>query len=287
MIIGVLAALSSLALVYSVLFILDIVKHRETLEQETRFSISGGIGFLTNFLDTLGIGSFAPMTALLRGFKQIQDRVIPGTLNVSCTIPVVAEAFIFITVIQVEMVTLIAMVVTAIIGTVLGAAIISKLPENKIQIIMAIALFATAFFMIAGQFGWIAGLGTGTAIGLTGVKLIIAVVVNFFLGAFQAAGIGMYAPSMALVYILGMAPRVAFPIMMSSSAFTLPPASMKYIKTGAYNRKASLAISIAGIVGVFIAAFIVKSLPVNILIWFVITAILYAAVTLLMASRKK
>jgi len=287
MIIGVLAALSSLALVYSVLFIKDIVKHREELEKETRFSISGGIGFLTNFLDTLGIGSFAPMTALLRGFKQIQDRVIPGTLNVSCTIPVVAEAFIFITVIQVDMVTLIAMVVTAIIGTVLGAAIISKLPENKIQIIMATALFATAFFMIAGQFGWIAGLGTGTAIGLTGVKLIIAVLVNFFLGAFQAAGIGMYAPSMALVYILGMSPRVAFPIMMSSSAFTLPPASMKYIKTGAYNRKASLAISIAGIVGVFIAAFIVKSLPVNILIWFVITAILYAAVTLLMASRKK
>lgn len=117
--------------------------------------------------------------------------------------------------------------------------------------------------------------------------IFITVIVNFFLRALQTAGIGMYAPSMALVYILGMSPRVAFPIMMTSAAFTLPPVSIKFIKEGAYNRKASLAITAAGIVGVFIAAFIVKSLPVKILIWFVIIAIIYAAVTLLVAASKK
>ncbi len=141
--------------------------------------------------------------------------------------------------------------------------------------------------MFSSQLGWIEGLGTGEAIGLTGGKLIIAVVVNFVLGALQSAGIGMYAPSMAMVYVLGMSPRVAFPIMMASAAFTLPPASIKFIKEGAYNRKASLAMTVSGIVGVFIAAYIVKSLPVKMLIWLVIVVIGYTGIVLLLRAARK
>jgi len=287
MIFGILCALGVFAIVFAGYFFKDLSTHKANLERETNFVTAACIGFVANFLDTLGIGSFAPMTALLRGFKQIRDRVIPGTLNVSCTLPVVVEAFIFITVVKVEIVTLISMIVAAVIGTIIGAGIVAKLPEKKIQLFMGIALLTTAFFMLSGQLGWIAGLGTGEAIGLTGGKLIIAVVVNFVLGALQAAGIGMYAPSMAMVYILGMSPRVAFPLMMASAAFTLPPASIKFIKEGAYNRKASLAITVSGIVGVFIAAFIVKSLPVKTLIWLVIVVIVYTAITLLLRAAKK
>lgn len=284
---AILCALGVFATVFAGYFFKDLSAHKANLEKETHFVAAAGIGFVTNFLDTLGIGSFAPMTALLRGFKQIRDRVIPGTLNVSCTLPVVVEAFIFIKVIKVEIVTLISMIVAAVIGTVIGAGFVAKLPEKKIQLFMGIALLTTAFFMFSSQLGWIAGLGTGEAIGLTGGKLIIAVVVNFVLGALQAAGIGMYAPSMAMVYILGMTPRVAFPLMMASAAFTLPPASIKFIKEGAYNRKASLAITLSGIVGVFIAAFIVKSLPVKTLIWLVIVVIVYTAISLLLRAVKK
>jgi len=286
MIIGVLGALGVFALGFAGYFIKDLLANKDNLEKETNFSIAAGIGFITNFLDTLGIGSFAPMTALLRGFKQIQDRVIPGTLNTSCAIPVVIEAFIFVTIIEVEIITLISMVVAAVVGTVIGAGFVAKLPEKKIQLVMGIALLTTAFFMLSGRLGWIAGLGTGEAIGLTGGKLIIAVVVNCVLGAFQSAGIGMYAPSMALVYILGMFPRVAFPIMMASAAFTLPPASVKFIKEGAYNRKISLAVSVTGIVGVLIAAYIVKSLPLAMLTWLVIVVIIYTAISLLLRAAK-
>jgi len=287
MIVGVLAALGAFALGFAGYFFKDLAANKDSLEKQTNFATAAGIGFVTNFFDTLGIGSFAPMTALLRGFKQIQDRVIPGTLNVSCSIPVVVEAFIFITVIEVEVVTLISMVVVAIFGTVIGAGIVAKLPEKKIQLIIGIALLTTAFLMLSGRLGWIAGLGTGEAIGLAGWKLIIAVIVNFVLGALQAAGIGMYAPSMALIYVLGMSPRVAFPIMAASAAFTLVSASVKFIKEGAYNRKASFAITIAGIVGVFIAAYIVKSLPLTILTWLVIVVVVYTAITLLLRAASK
>ena len=282
----VLGVLGVFTAAFAVVFGKDLAKHKDQLEEDTSFAITGIIGFVVNFFDTLGIGSFAPATALFRAFKQVRDRVLPGTLNVCCTIPVVMEAFIFIAAIEVETVTLISMLAAAVVGAVIGAGIVAKLPEKTIQLVMGIALLATALLMFAGQVGWIANLGTGEAIGLTGVKLIIAIVCNFVLGALMTAGIGLYAPCMALVYMLGMSPRVAFPIMMGSCAFLMPAASIRFVKEGAYNRKASLAVTIGGAIGVIIAAYIVKSLPLNILTWLVIIVVTYTGITLLRDSRK-
>ncbi len=271
---------------FSVVFGRDLNKHKNELEKETSFAITGIIGFVVNFFDTLGIGSFAPTTAALRAFKQTKDKVIPGTLNVSCTIPVVIEAFIFISAIEVEPITLISMLAASVAGSIIGAGIVAKLPERKIQFVMGIALLVTALIMTTQRFGLISSLGTGEAIGLTGIKLIIAIVGNFILGALMTAGIGLYAPCMAFVYLLGMSPRVAFPIMMGSCAFLMPAASIKFVKEGAYNRKASLAITIGGVIGVIIAAYLVKSLPLEILTWLVIAVVTYTALTLLRDSRK-
>ncbi|GAB6138053.1 TSUP family transporter [Halanaerobaculum tunisiense] len=256
----------------------DTMNNQGNFEEGTSWGTAGGIGFVTNFFDTLGIGSFAPTTALLKGFDQIEDRLLPGTLNVSCTIPVIAEAFIFISVIEVDPVTLFGMLIAATVGAWIGAGVVSSLPEQKVQIGMAIALFITAFLMLAGQMNWMP-VG-GEAIGLTGGKLIIAIAANFVLGALMTLGIGLYAPCMALIYMLGMSPRVAFPIMMGSCAFLMPVASVKFIKEKAYNRKASLAIASAGLIGVFIAAYLVKSLPLAILTWLVIGVVLYTSITM-------
>lgn len=263
---------------FTVVFAKDINEHKDDLGDNS-FATVTGIGAFTNFFDTLGIGSFAPTTALLRGFKQIDDRVLPGTLNVSCTIPVVLEAFIFISVIEVEVITLVSMLAAATIGAYVGAGIVSKMDERKIQLIMGVALLITAFLMVSGQMGWMP-LG-GEAIGLSGVKLVIGVVGNFILGALMTAGIGMYAPCMALVYVLGMSSRVAFPIMMGSCAFLMPIASIKFVKEAAYDRKAALGITIGGIVGVFVAAYIVKSLPLTILTWLVVCVVTYTGSTML------
>jgi len=250
---------------FAVVFGKDFYANKENLEAETNWVTTGIIGLLTNFFDTLGIGSFAPTTAALRAFKQIKDRVIPVTLNVSCTIPVVIEAFAFITVVEVEPITLISMLAAAVVGSLLGAGYVAKMPEKKIQLIMGVALLVTAILMLARHLGWIAGLGTGTAIGLSGGLLVAAIVGNFILGALMTAGVGLYAPCMALVYMLGMSPAVAFPIMMGSCAFLMPVASIKFVKEGAYNRKASMAITLGGVIGVFLAVFVFTSLPLNVL----------------------
>jgi uncharacterized membrane protein YfcA len=277
-------SLAILTIWYSVVFIKDFLKHRKNLEPVSWLK-AGLIGFVVNFFDVLGIGAFAPQTALLKFTKQTEDRLLPGTLNVANTIPVLIQALIFITVIKVEPVTLILMLLSAAAGAILGAGFVSKLSERKIRLTMGFALIITAGFMIAGKMKWIEG--GGTDIGLHSFKLVIAVIVNFILGILMTTGIGLYAPCMALVFALGLSPQVAFPIMMGSCAFLMPPASVKFIKEGAYNRKAALAMALPGIIAVLIAALIVKSLPIETLRWLVIFVIVYTSVVMLRAAYSK
>ena len=246
---------------------------------------AGFVGFITNFFDTLGIGSFAPTVALNKFTKMgVKDRELPGLLNVADTLPVMLEAVIFTTVIEVEPLTLISMLAAAALGSYLGAGVIAKMDEVKIQKVMGVALLITAILMICKQLGLIQG--GGDAIGLSGIKLIVAVVGNFIFGALMSAGIGLYAPCMALVYFLGMSPQVAFPIMMGSCATLMPVGSIKFIKEGAYPRKAALIVALSGAVGVFVAAYLVKSLPMDILTWLVIAVIFYTSASMLVAANK-
>ncbi len=262
----------------------DYQKHRNQLENNS-WAKTGLTGFVGNFFDTLGIGSFAIETAMLKFMKQSEDRLLPATLNVGNAIPTVLQAIIFVRIVTVEPVTLILMVVASGAGAILGAGVVSRLPEKTIRLIMGIALFITAGFMLAGKLNWTqAG---GDAIGLEGGKLVLAVVVNFILGAIMTAGIGLYAPCMALVFALGMSPAVAFPIMMGSCAFLMPLAAYRFVRTGVFNRKASYAIALAGIGGVLIAAFIVKSLDLDTLRWVVLAVIIYTATVMLRAGLKK
>ena len=258
-------------------FIRDYLDNIDLLEEISVIK-TAIIGFVVNFFDVLGIGAFAPQTALLKFTKQTEDRVLPGTLNVANTIPVLIQAIIFIQIVEVESITLLTMVLSAMVGAVIGAGIVSKLSVTKIQFTMSFALLVTAVFLIAGQMEWIEG--GGEAIALRGWKLGLAVTVNFILGALMTVGIGLYAPCMALIYALGMSPLVAFPIMMGSLAFLMPPASAKFIKEGAYNRKAALSMAIPGAIAVLIAAFVVKSLTLDTLRWVVIVVILYTAIAM-------
>ena len=280
----ILAILFVAAVFIFILQVKDVIAHKDELEPKTSWVICAIIGWFTNFIDTLGIGSFAPTTALLKAFKQTDDRLIPGILNVGCCIPVITEALIFIQKVEVEPITLFGMLFAAAVGAWIGAGIVSRFDAQKVRLVMGVALLITAFLMMAGIFGWMP-VG-GAAIGLTGAKLVFAIAINFVLGALMTAGIGLYAPCMALVYLMGMSPIVAFPIMMGSCAMLMPVASVRFIKEKALNRKASLAITLGGIVGVFIAAFLVTSLDMTVLRWLVIVVVIYTALVMIRSYVK-
>jgi uncharacterized membrane protein YfcA len=240
------------------------------------------VGAVTNFLDTLGIGSFATTTALFRFFKMVPDRIIPGTLNVGHTLPTIVQAFFYISVIPVDVVTLISMIAAAVAGAWLGAGIVAGWPKRNVQLGMGFALLAAAIFFTMRNLGLFpAG---SDAIGVSGVMLVVAVAGNFFLGALMSLGIGLYAPCMILVSLLGMSEATAFPIMMGSCAFLMPVGSLKFIKERAYSLRVALGLAIGGIPGVIVAAKIVKSLDLTTVRWLVIVVVLYTALTMLYAA---
>jgi uncharacterized membrane protein YfcA len=240
------------------------------------------IGFVTNFFDTLGIGSFAPTTSWYKLQRVVHDERIPGTLNVGHTPAVLAEAFIFIAIIQVDMLTLTSMIAASALGAWFGAGVVAGLPRRAIQIGMGGALLVAAAMFVAANLGY-APVG-GEALGLRGVALGVALVANLVLGALMTLGIGMYAPSMIVVSLLGMNPVVAFPIMMGSCAFLMPAASVRFLRAGAYSLRPALGLALGGVPAVLIAAFIVRSLPLTTLRWLVVAVVTYAAVAMLRSA---
>ncbi len=240
------------------------------------------VGFGTNFFDTLGIGSFAPTTSLFKLKKVVPDEEIPGTMMIGHTPPVVIQAFIFIAIISVEPTTLFVLIGAAVLGAWLGAGIVARLPRYRIQVGMGVALLiATATFLMA--IFEITAVG-GEASGLSGGSLAFAGGCLFVLGALMTIGIGIYAPTMIVVSLMGLNPAVAFPIMMGASAFLMPVAGLRFLKAGRYGLRAALGLAIGGIPAVFIAAFIVRSLPLNAMRWLVVIVVLYAAIAMLRSA---
>jgi uncharacterized membrane protein YfcA len=240
------------------------------------------LGFVANFFDTLGIGSFASTTAWIKFRNLIGDELIPGTLNVGHALPTITQAIIFTTAIAVAPLTLVSMVAAAVAGGYLGAGVVSKLPRRAIQLGMGVALLVAAALFVMKILGWLpAG---GNALGLSGGVLVFAIVVNFFLGALMQLGIGLYAPCLMLVSLLGMNPIAAFPIMMASCACLMPVGSLKFIRERKYDRRTAIGLAIGGIPGVFLAAFVVKSLPMQWLYWLVVIVVLYAAILMLRSA---
>jgi uncharacterized membrane protein YfcA len=241
-----LALLWGTALIFSFFFSRDVYKRRHGYSRAPWGPLIG-IGFITNFFDTLGIGSFAPTTSFYKFGKLVDDRVIPGTLNVGHSLPTIAQALIFITVVQVAPVTLISMMFSATLGAVLGAGVVSKLAVNKIRLGLGGALLLVATAMLTGLLNLYPS--GGDALGLTNGKLIVAVAVSFVLGSLMTIGIGIYAPCMALVFALGL--------------------------------------TALGVVAVPIAAYVVKSLPLTALKWVIVGVIIYTSVMMFRSARKK
>ena len=275
----ILAALGLVAVLYVVFWVAEIRK-REGFTWPGPKELA--IGFVTDFFDTLGIGSFAPTTSLFKFFRLVPDEKIPGTLNAGHTLPTIAEALIYTTVIGVDPLTMIAMIVASVVGAWLGAGLVARWPRRFVQIGMGGALAVAAVIFVMTNLKLIPG--GGTALGLSGTMLAFAIFANFCLGALMTIGIGLYAPCLILISLLGMNPRAAFPIMMGSCAFLMPTASIRFIKLDAYALRAALGLTLGGIPAVLIAAYIVKSLPLEWVRWLVVLVVIYAAVSMLRSA---
>jgi uncharacterized membrane protein YfcA len=336
---ALLAVLAIVALLYIVLVVRATLSGSRQGEAATP-SVGGfAVGFVTNFFDTLGIGSFATTTAIFRSKftpqqrrtgavvfafvtiaavitaaifaprsgrpliigvicvvsvslflalflnRPVSDERIPGTLNFGHTLPTIVQAFLFTKIVPVDPRTLILLIVAAVLGAWVGAGVVARWPRRRIQMGMGIALL-TAAALLAMTLANRNPTG-GTLLELTGTKLVLAFAGNALLGALMTLGIGLYAPCMIMIYLLGMDPKAAFPIMMGSCAFLMPVASARFVRERSIDLRASLGLLLGGIPAVLIAVFIVKSLPLTVVRWLVLVVVVYTATGLLRAARRE
>jgi uncharacterized membrane protein YfcA len=283
--VALLVALAAFTIYFIVMLSRALMGKRAAGEDVTPTPPLLATGFVTNFFDTLGIGSFATTTAIFRRLGLTRDELLPGTLNVGHTLPVIAQAFIYTRLVPVERVTLVSMIAAAVAGSYLGAGVVTRWSRRKIQIGMGIALIVAATLMLLSQLQLLPG--GGALIGVGGVRLAIGLAGNFALGALMQVGIGSYAPCLILVSLLGMSPTAAFPIMMGSAAFLMPVGSTRFVSAGRYDPKAALGLLVGGIPAVLIAAFIVKSLPLGVVRWLVIVVVVYTATAMLRSAARE
>lgn len=275
-----LGLLAALGLVFTIALIRKAAERKQLAPNLE----SIGLGAVTNFFDTLGIGSFAPTTAWLKFRKMVPDSFIPATLNVGHALPTIAQASIFIVILGVHVspVLLVACIVAAVMGGLVGAPIVVRAPVRVVQGVVGLALvLAAALYAMSNLQLFPIG---GTATALEGQYLYIAVAAHFVMGVLMSFGIGLYAPSLILLSLLGLDPRLAFPIMAGACAFLMPTTGFRFISADRIDLRVVLGLAIGGIPAVLIAAFIVKELPIVWLRWGVVVVVLYAALLLLSAA---
>ncbi len=243
------------------------------------------IGGVTSFLDTLGIGNYAQITAAFKLRGHPPDELIPGTLNVGNAVGILFSAGLFITAVQVEPVLLLAMVLSAGAGAWVGSGIVSRMRRRSIQLFMGVALLIAAGFFTMTNLGILPP--TGTSMGLAGWRFGLAVAANFILGALMCVGIGNYAPSMALLAFLGMHPMAAYPIMIASDGVLIPVASLGFVRSGRFAPAVAFGLTLGGIVGTLAAFPVVRVLGdhLTLMRWVVTAIITYAAIAMLRSAR--
>lgn len=246
-----------------------------------------GLGAVANFFDTLGISSFATTTCWMRLRRLVPDRLIPPTLVAGYTLPTILQSAIFLVLlgVKVEPVLLGGCIVAMIAGGLVGARLVTVAPVRLIQALVGVALLlAGLFFALANLHLMPPG---GHATGLPLHLMVVAIVAHAVLGVLINFGVGNYAPTLAMLSLMGMDPRLAFPIMASSAAFSMPGSAARLVRQELkLDLRIVLGLTVGAIPAILIAAFLVKEMPLDLLRWLVVAVVVYAGITLLRAAMR-
>jgi len=244
------------------------------------------LGAVVSFFDTLGIGSFAPTTAWMKFRRMVPDRLLPPTMLVGLTPPAMAESVIFLILlgVRVDPVLLFGCALAVLLGGLVGAPLVARARVWIVQLVVAVGLVLAAIAYAMTNLHLFPGGGTAAALpmGLT----IVAITANFAFGVLLNFGVGNYAPTLVTLSLMGMDPRLIFPIMAAGAAVMGAGACVRHIQMGQMDLRVVVGLAIGGVPAVLVAAFIVKSMPLELLRWLVIVVVLYAAAIMAHAASK-
>ena len=279
MLIALLVPLSLAILFFALVLLREAIARRLTPRLE-----AVALGAVVSFFDTLGIGSFAPTAAWIKFRRMVPDRLLPPTMLVGLTPPAMTESIIFLVLlgVMVDPVLLFGSAVAVLLGGLVGAPLVARARVWIVQLVVAIGLLlAAAAYAMTNLHLFPGG---GTAAGLSPMLTVIAIAASFGFGVLLNFGVGNYAPTLVMLSLMGMDPRLCFPVMAAGAALMGAGAGARHIQLGTTDLRVVLGLAIGGIPAVFVAAFLVKSMPVEMLRWLVIVVVLYAAAVMLRAS---
>lgn len=230
-------------------------------------------GFVANVADTVGMGSFAVVVAFNKYWNLVEDEKFPGTLNAHSILPSLCQALFFLQAIQVEVTTLVALIVGASIGGFFGGFFVSGLDKQRVRFLMFIGYSGIAITILASKLGLLP-LG-GELMGLEGIWLAAGVFGMFLSGALPAIGVGAYAPTQVILFLLGMSPLAAFPIMTASGAIQQSVVALAFIIRRQVAFSPALLMAFAGVAGVLVAAPVITYINSENLRWLLLIVVLY------------
>ena len=242
------------------------------------------VGAVANFFDTLGIGSFAPTMAWFKFRRLVPDRLIPSTMLVGYTPPSMAQAIIFLLLLGVfvDPVLLVGCSIALVTGGLTGAGLVRRARASVVQAVVAVALLVAAAFYVVTNLDMMPGGGTATSLPLP--LMLVAIAANFGFGLLLNFGVGNYAPTLIMFSLMGMDPRLSFPIMAAGASFAGAAAGARHLSIGQMDMRIVGGLVIGGIPAVLVAAFLVKNMPITTLRWLVFVVVLYAAAVMIRAA---
>lgn len=279
MLIALLVPIILVTLSFAAFLIRAAIAKRATPTLETL-----GLGAVVSFFDTLGIGNFATTTAWFKFRKLVPDRLIPPTMIVGLALPAMAESIIFLILlgVKVDPVLLFGSAIAVLLGGLIGAPLVARARVWIVQLVVAIGLTLAAIAYAMTNLHLFPG--GGTASGLPVALTVVAIVISFGIGILLNFGVGNYAPTLVILSLMGMDPRLCFPIMASGAALMAGGAGIRHIQFGQIDLRIVVGLAIGGIPGVLVAAFIVKTMDLEVLRWLVLAVVLYAAAIMFRAA---
>lgn len=260
---------------------------RTALARDARPNLEAlALGAVVNFFDALGIGSFAPTTAWLKFRKLVPDRLIPPTMVVGLTPPAMVESIVFLILlgVRVDPVLLFGCAIATMLGGIVGAPLVATARVWIVHLTVAVGLLlAAAAYAMTNLHMFPGG---GTAASLPPLMTLISIAASFGFGILANFGVGNYAPSLVMLSLMGMDPRLCFPIMAAGGSLMGAGASVRHFAIGQVDIRIVLGLAIGGIPAVLVAALLVKSMPLDILRWLVLVVVLYTATVMARAAYK-
>lgn len=270
-----LVTLVSLFIILKIVFLfLSSGESLKTTKNRVKLCIAG---FLANVADTVGIGSFAVLIACNRNWNLIDDKRLLGSMNGHSVLPAMIQSLLFLQIVDIDMLTLLTLIGASCLGGFTGGFFVSMFSKQTLRLVMCGGFCGIALLLLLNQLGF-APL-SGEALALEGTQLVVGAVAMYFAGMLPSIGVGLYVPIQMILFLLGLSPLTAFPIMTTAGCIVQASTAYAFIVKKEIALAETIFLTIAGIFGVFLAVPMIAYVSSSSLRWLLLAIIVYNAAT--------